>query len=72
MAIKCPKCGQENKDTAKLCAKCKFDLTVPPVWMPTWRWHLKTLGIIYAVLIVLFFVLQILLKPYVRKIVENW
>jgi len=66
--IKCPKCQAENKDQVKTCRKCGIDLQLPPLWQPTWSWHLKTLGIIYAVLIVLFFVAKFLLKPYVRQL----
>lgn len=70
--MKCPKCKQENKETAKFCSKCGRSLTVLPFWMPTWRWHLRVLMIIYGILIILFFVLKVFLKPYVRPIVENW
>jgi hypothetical protein len=45
-----------------------MNLQLPPLWQPTWRWHLRTLGIIYAVIIVLFFVMKSLLKPYVRQL----
>lgn len=72
MPIKCPKCNQDNKDTAKLCNKCGHNFSAPQVWTPSWKWHLKTLGIIYSVLIIIYFVLLVLLKPYVRNIVENW
>lgn len=45
-----------------------MNLQLPPLWQPTWRWHLKTLGIIYAILIVLFFVTKAALKPFVRQL----
>jgi hypothetical protein len=66
-------CGQENKDTAKACKKCGRDLSVPPAWFPDARWHLRTLGIIYACLLVFYFSVSFLLrrlpKPYnIRKI----
>lgn len=60
--MKCFSCAAENKENAKFCAKCGADLTAPPVWYPTWKWHLKTLGIIYAVLIVIYIILRIFLK----------
>ena len=71
--MKCMNCGQENKDTAKACKKCGRGLTVAPAWFPDARWHLKTLGIIYACLIVLYFGVSYLLrrlpKPYhIRQI----
>jgi len=71
--MKCMNCGQENKDTAKTCRKCSRDLTVPPAWFPDARWHLRTLGIIYACLIVGYFGVSLLLrrlpKPYgIRRI----
>lgn len=71
--MKCLNCGQENKDAAKVCKKCSRDISVPPAWFPDIRWHMKTLGIIYACLIVFYFgvsyALRQLPKPYyVRKI----
>jgi hypothetical protein len=45
-----------------------MNLQLPPLWQPTWAWHAKTLGIIYAVLIVLFFAAKVWLKPYVRQL----
>jgi hypothetical protein len=35
--------------------------TSPPPWRPSWRWHAKTLLIIYAVLIALYFVINAVL-----------
>lgn len=66
--MKCTSCGQENKDSAKMCRKCGRDLTIPPAWFPDARWHLKTLGAIYLALTVLYFgvtyFLKSLPKPY--------
>lgn len=66
--MKCVNCGQENKDSAKECRKCGRDLAVPPAWFPDARWHLRTLGIIYVVLIVFYFGVNALLsrlpRPY--------
>jgi hypothetical protein len=66
--MKCPACAQENKDAAKFCKKCNRDLTAPPAWFPDAAWHLRTLGIIYAALIVIYFgvsaALARLPKPY--------
>ncbi|MBI4054983.1 MAG: hypothetical protein HY402_02495 [Elusimicrobia bacterium] len=72
----CPACGGENKETAKSCKKCSFDLAAPPPWMPSWRWHLKTLGILYVCLTMLFFGLKYLLRrlppPYhIREIPQE-
>lgn len=50
----CWQCGNENKDTAKTCRKCSVDLRLPPIWRPTWKWHIKTLVIIYIVLIIFY------------------
>lgn len=66
--MKCPQCQVDNKDQAKLCRKCGANLQIPPLWQPTWAWHARTLGTIYAILIVLFFVTKSLLKPYVRQL----
>ncbi|MDE2038497.1 MAG: zinc ribbon domain-containing protein [Elusimicrobia bacterium] len=71
--MKCMNCGQQNKETVKACRKCGRDLAVPPAWFPDAAWHLKTLGIIYAALIVFYLgvsaALKQLPKPYnIRKI----
>lgn len=71
--MKCMNCGQENKETAKTCRKCSRNLAVPPAWFPDWKWHIKTLGTIYAVLILAYFGISFFLRslpqPYqVRKI----
>ena len=69
--MKCPKCHIENKETAKQCKKCGHEFNVAPVWKPTLKWHITTLSIIFTVLIVLFFSLNIVLKPYLRKIPKD-
>ena len=53
--MKCISCGQDNKDGAKACKKCGRDFTEAPAWFPDAKWHLKTLGIIYAALAVFYF-----------------
>ena len=60
--MKCLNCGQDNKETAKACKKCGRDLTLPPAWFPDWRWHVRTLAIIYSALIVLFFTAKFVLR----------
>ncbi len=66
--MKCPACRQENKDTAKFCKKCDYDFSAPPAWFPDAAWHLRTLGVIYACLVVFYFgvnaALSRLPKPY--------
>jgi hypothetical protein len=37
-------------------------------WAPTYKWFAKTAGIILAALIVIFFTLNIILKPYMRQL----
>lgn len=66
--MRCPACNIENKENLKNCKKCGTLLKVESLWMPTWQWHAKTLGIIYACLIVVFFLLNWALKPYLRDI----
>lgn len=66
--MKCSACNAENKDTAKNCKRCGSPLNVTPVWSPTWQWHVKTLGIIYAVLIIVYFFVNWFLGPYLRDI----
>jgi len=68
MTMKCPQCQCDNKDQSKTCRKCGVNLQLPPLWQPSWRWHLRTLGIIYVIIIILFFVMKSLLKPYVRQL----
>ena len=71
--MKCVNCGQDNKDAAKACKKCGRDTATPPAWFPDAKWHLRTLGTIYAILIVFYLgvsaALKTLPKPYhIRKI----
>ncbi|MFA6029001.1 MAG: hypothetical protein WC969_04005 [Elusimicrobiota bacterium] len=71
--MKCLSCQQDNKDNAKVCKRCGRDMTLPPAWMPDWKWHARTLGVIYVCLTVLYFGLTLALKtlpaPYqLRKI----
>jgi len=60
--MKCPSCGQENKTGTRLCKKCGRDVTLAPSWFPGWKWHLKTLAVIYAALVVVFFAAHWLLR----------
>jgi hypothetical protein len=60
--MKCPSCSHENKDSAKLCKKCGHDLTIAPAWFPDWKWHARTLGIIYTGIIVFYFVVSFALR----------
>ena len=60
--MRCINCSQENKETARMCKKCGRDLTVPPAWFPDWKWHAKTLGIIYACVTALYFTVTFALK----------
>ena len=66
--MKCAKCQTENKDSVKNCKKCGSELNALPLWRPNAKWHLAVLGSIYGLLLVLFFVLNIVLKPYLRQI----
>jgi hypothetical protein len=69
--MKCPKCQFDNKENAKLCKKCGSDMNPVFLWKPTLRWHLTTLSIIFTVLIVVFFSLNYVLKPYLRQIPKD-
>ncbi len=66
--MKCPYCNSENKPESKFCKKCGKSLIVRPVWQPSWVWHLKVLTIIYVILILIFFLLNYLLKPFMRQV----
>ncbi|MDT8286111.1 MAG: hypothetical protein RQ748_03285 [Elusimicrobiales bacterium] len=69
--MKCPNCAQENKSSTRFCKKCGRDLTLPPVWFPDWRWHLRTLSWIFLALIGFFFTASHLLHrlppPYAQR-----
>lgn len=69
--MKCAKCRTENKENVKTCRKCGMELTPAAVWHPAWKWHVRTLAIIYATLIAAFFILNFLLKPYLRQIPKD-
>lgn len=60
--MRCPKCGYDNKENAKFCVKCKADIRPVLIEEPTWKWHLKVLAIIYAVLGIAYILLRIFLK----------
>ncbi len=66
--MRCNVCNTENKDASKNCKKCGKPLLLSPIWSPTWKWHAKTLGMIYVGLILLYFFLNSLLKPYLREL----
>ncbi len=69
--MKCPKCQADNKEGTKACRKCGTDLSPKPAWTPTLNWHVRTLAIIYTALIVTFLLLNIILRPYMRKLPED-
>jgi len=58
--MKCQKCGQVNKDDAEACAKCGMQF--PRMEELSWKWHLKTLAIIYASLVVFYLGISALIK----------
>jgi uncharacterized OB-fold protein len=57
--MKCTKCGQLNKDDARICVKCGAGLEMR---MLTWKGHLKTLAVIYAVLALFYVLIRIFIK----------
>jgi hypothetical protein len=38
------------------------------VWKPTYSWYLRVFVIVFGLLLILFFILNIVLKPYMREI----
>lgn len=78
--MNCVSCGFDNKQEAKACKKCGVDLNIEPLWRPSWKWHAKTLGIIYVVLIIAYFAITSFLsnipEPYrmreIPKEVTPW
>lgn len=69
--MKCPKCQSDNKEAAKSCRKCGEEFFQVPLWRPSWRWHLITLSTVYTILIIIFFTLNHILKPYLRNIPKD-
>ena len=53
--MKCIVCQTENKDGVKACKKCGVDINHELLWQPSWKWHFKVLGVIYAILVVAYF-----------------
>jgi hypothetical protein len=41
------------------------------LWRPTYRWYIKTASFVLILLSIIFFILNILLKPYMREISED-
>jgi hypothetical protein len=60
--MKCPNCELENKDDVKKCKKCGLDLSVSSIWKPTITWHIKALAGIYIFLIIIYIILQKIVK----------
>ena len=58
----CVVCQTDNKDTNKTCRKCGVDLSTPPLWRPTWKWHARVLAGIYVVLTVAYFAISTFLS----------
>ncbi|AKL97458.1 hypothetical protein [Endomicrobium proavitum] len=57
---------QENKNFAQ--GQNETSQPEAVVWKPNYKWLAKVAGIILAFVIVLFFTLNIVLKPYMRNI----
>ncbi len=59
---------QQKKLSKKAAQAQQIQEELSPPWFPDARWHLKTLGIIYALLVVVYFGVSALLsrlpKPY--------
>jgi hypothetical protein len=55
---------QQNKDKSPKSAKPAAPAAVinEPLWTPTWKWHARTLGIIYVCLTVVYFAVSTLLS----------
>lgn len=56
--MKCLVCQTDNKENSKNCRKCGTDLAIEPLWRPTWKWHGRTLAIIYVSLIIAYFAIS--------------
>jgi hypothetical protein len=55
---------QQNKDKSPKSSKAAPVGTVisEPLWVPTWKWHVRTLGIIYVCLTVAYFLISMFLS----------
>jgi hypothetical protein len=73
--MKCPDCQTENKANLRFCKKCGKDLTALPKWYPDLKWHLKTLSVIYLILIIFFFAMSHFLHklppPYDQRLIPK-
>ena len=57
----CSSCNKENKEDARLCRHCGEELIKS--WQPTWKWHIKTLAIIFMSLVIIYlFLVKVVLK----------
>jgi hypothetical protein len=54
----------QNKDKSPKVAKpaAAALVAMEPMWNPSWKWHAKTLGIIYVCLVVVYFAVSYLLS----------
>ncbi len=66
--MKCPKCGFQNKDKARFCARCGCMLGGKEVL--SWKGHLKMLGIIFTVIAVAYLIFT-LIYPWLVEFVEG-
>jgi len=66
--MKCQLCQIDNKDDAKHCKKCGANLNVAPLWTPSWKWHIKSLAIVYVVLLVFY----VLISGFLSRVPEPY
>ncbi len=57
--MKCPRCGKDNKGGRESCKNCKLSFTED--FKPSLKWDIKVLGIIYILLIALYFIAKVVL-----------
>lgn len=70
----CTQCGKDlkskkvekpfKKSESKIVPEEKTEQVQLEVWQPTWKWHLKILGIIYAFLGICYWIMKIILKRF--------
>ncbi|MGM0569061.1 MAG: hypothetical protein ACQESB_07600 [Elusimicrobiota bacterium] len=58
--MRCKSCKAYNKENRDVCKRCGKPLDAG-LWQPSWGWSLKVLGIIYAVLLVFYVGLRVVL-----------
>jgi hypothetical protein len=58
----------DSKQVAEKVLADNKEKMIDSVWNPTYGWYIKTTGVVLIFLVIIFFVLNMWLKPYMREI----